>query len=108
LKSISEAQLFLESKSINLNLDTSDDSLTLSEVITSFMSLTQEQGELSQNRKIETIIDLFEKCHRDVSLSYGLDIKYIVRALNPSKGLRIGIQSKSMEKCLLDYLRSSG
>lgn len=40
---------------------------------------------------MDTIIDLFEKCHNDVEISYGLDIKYLVRALNPSKGLRIGI-----------------
>ena len=42
LKSLNEAQQFLENKIIELDQDINDDSLTLNEVIQSFMSLTQE------------------------------------------------------------------
>lgn len=37
--------------------------------------------------------------------SNGLEIKYLMRALNPTHGgLRIGLSSKSVEKCFLDFM----
>ena len=34
-----------------------------------------------------------------------LEIKYLVRSLNPAVGLRIGLSNKSMEKVLLEEIK---
>ena len=35
----------------------------------------------------------------------GMDIKYLVRVLNPASGLRIGLSSKSFETCLKEHAK---
>jgi hypothetical protein len=34
-----------------------------------------------------------------------LELKYLVRSLNPAVGLRIGLSNKSMEKILVDHIK---
>jgi hypothetical protein len=60
------------------------------------------QGANSQVKKIDAMVDLYGRC---VAPS-GLEIKYLVRCLNPATGLRIGLSNKSMEKAFLEYVQA--
>ena len=44
------------------------------------------------------MIEMYQRCTDPQCL----DIKYIVRSLNPAVGLRIGLSNKSLEKCLIN------
>ena len=66
--------------------------------------MSQEQGKASQDRKIVHIRDLLDACHWNVEKSLALDVKFLMRSLNPAAGLRIGLSSKSVEKCFLEHL----
>ena len=75
--------------------------MSLEDVIDRFTLLSSEsmQGANSQVKKIDAIQSLFERCKNSIEL------KYLVRCLNPATGLRIGLSSKSMEKSFLEHVR---
>jgi hypothetical protein len=54
------------------------------------------EGSDSQSQKIEMLSNLFLSCKSDDEL------RYLVRSF-ANTGLRIGLSSKSVEKCILDY-----
>ena len=78
---------------------TSTSELTLRDVIDSFEILSSQemQGNDSRERKMEVIQLLYKRCGSPLSL------KYLVRSLNPTTGLRIGLSGKSLEKCFLKF-----
>lgn len=77
----------------------SSSELTLRDVIDSFEVLSSQemQGNDSRERKMEVIQTLYKRCGSPLSL------KYLVRSLNPTTGLRIGLSGRSLEKCFLKF-----
>jgi ATP-dependent DNA ligase len=73
--------------------------MTLRDVILAFEDLASQTGPESTQKKIDRVIKLFKMCQSPI------EIKYLVRSLNPAVGLRIGLSSKSMEKVLLEHIK---
>lgn len=97
--SLDQAKEIAKNQQQNITLD--QNLLSLEDVINSFTHLSSEemQGANSQLKKLEAVQLLYEQC------SHGLEMKYLVRCLNPATGLRIGLSSKSMEKVFLEHVK---
>ena len=70
--------------------------LTLSSIVASMKEINAFEGHESQSMKLEKLSGLFLKTKTDDEL------RYLVRSF-ANTGLRIGLSSKSVEKCILDF-----
>ena len=59
------------------------------------------QGDQSQDKKIEHLLHLYALCRNP------LEIKYVVRQLQTSAGLRIGLSTKSIENILIEHFQAA-
>ena len=70
--------------------------LTLDSIVEAAMTLNKMTGEESVQRKIDLMASLCHQCQSDDEL------RFLVRSF-ANTGLRIGLSTKSVEKCVIDY-----
>jgi ATP-dependent DNA ligase len=70
--------------------------LTLKSIVQSMKAINALEGHDSQAQKVDMLCAMFRECSSDDEL------RYLVRSF-ANTGLRIGLSSKSVEKCILDF-----
>ena len=70
--------------------------LSLEDIVQAAMTMNSLRGDESVQRKVDLISGLCEQCQSDDEL------RFLVRSF-ANTGLRIGLKTKSIEKCIIDY-----
>ena len=75
--------------------------LTLDSIVDAAIALNSLTGDDSVQKKVDLMANLSKKCQSEDEL------RFLVRSF-ANTGLRIGLSTKSVEKCIIEYFKSSG
>ena len=73
--------------------------LSLDSIVDAAMTLNSFTGDDSVQKKIDMMAELCKSCHSDDEL------RFLVRSF-ANTGLRIGLSTKSVEKCIISYFQN--